>query len=262
MQVGVQGALIEPTRSLQWPAHFQNLLPQAQFTRFTTTEWRACPFDLTETNLLVTVLCFHHWIVSCCTFFPIPPFVSLWCLHSPPHHVNHVCMHVFAICDRTWLYNSGGIGFFSDHNNSSLSSQSLLQNPYYLIFASLAKPKEDMGLHWLKVRSNTLPSLRLVFIASHDRVILGWQGGVVWRALWVRLVITRRTLKTKLISRISSNSQTSACEREEVIDWCEVYSRHWVSYILTFLSFSLLLPVSWSSSVFHCNANHLRAFYV
>lgn len=28
-----------------------------------------------------------------------------------------------------------------------------LQNPYYFMFASLAKPDDDTELHWMKVRS-------------------------------------------------------------------------------------------------------------
>lgn len=36
---------------------------------------------------------------------------------------------------------------------ASLASQSFLQNPYYFMFATLAKPDEDVELHWLKVRS-------------------------------------------------------------------------------------------------------------
>jgi hypothetical protein len=32
-------------------------------------------------------------------------------------------------------------------------AQSFLQNPYYFMFASLAKPDDDMELHWLKVGS-------------------------------------------------------------------------------------------------------------
>lgn len=34
----------------------------------------------------------------------------------------------------------------------SNGSQSYLQNPYYFMFAALAKPDEDVELHWLKVR--------------------------------------------------------------------------------------------------------------
>jgi hypothetical protein len=30
-------------------------------------------------------------------------------------------------------------------------AQSYLQNPYYFMFASLAKPDDDAELHWLKV---------------------------------------------------------------------------------------------------------------
>jgi hypothetical protein len=31
-------------------------------------------------------------------------------------------------------------------------AQNFLQNPYYFMFASLAKPDDDAELHWLKVR--------------------------------------------------------------------------------------------------------------
>ena len=34
---------------------------------------------------------------------------------------------------------------------SSSNAQSYLQNPYYFMFASLAKPDDDAELHWLKV---------------------------------------------------------------------------------------------------------------
>ena len=37
------------------------------------------------------------------------------------------------------------------------SAQSFLQNPYYFMFASLAKPDEDVEIHWLKVRPGVCP---------------------------------------------------------------------------------------------------------
>jgi hypothetical protein len=39
---------------------------------------------------------------------------------------------------------TGGVGY----------AQSFLQNPYYFMFASLAKPDDDAELHWLKVHEN------------------------------------------------------------------------------------------------------------
>ena len=36
-------------------------------------------------------------------------------------------------------------------------AQSFLQNPYYFMFASLAKPDEDVEIHWLKVRPGVCP---------------------------------------------------------------------------------------------------------
>jgi len=39
----------------------------------------------------------------------------------------------------------------SDEDNSVAHSQSFLQNPYYFMFACLARPDDDAELHWLKV---------------------------------------------------------------------------------------------------------------
>ena len=39
---------------------------------------------------------------------------------------------------------------FADSSNHALNAQNFLQNPYYFMFASLAKPDEDVELHWLK----------------------------------------------------------------------------------------------------------------
>jgi hypothetical protein len=38
-------------------------------------------------------------------------------------------------------------------STSAVYAQSFLQNPYYFMFASLAKPDDDAELHWLKVWS-------------------------------------------------------------------------------------------------------------
>lgn len=38
-------------------------------------------------------------------------------------------------------------------NTSPEGSLGFLQNPYYFMFASLAKPDDDTELHWLKVKS-------------------------------------------------------------------------------------------------------------
>ncbi|KAF9491130.1 hypothetical protein BDN71DRAFT_1453448 [Pleurotus eryngii] len=35
-------------------------------------------------------------------------------------------------------------------------ASSFLQNPYYFMFASLAKPDDDTELHWLKVNARFL----------------------------------------------------------------------------------------------------------
>lgn len=39
-----------------------------------------------------------------------------------------------------------------DEDAAAGYAQSFLQNPYYFMFASLARPDDDNELHWLKVR--------------------------------------------------------------------------------------------------------------
>ena len=38
-------------------------------------------------------------------------------------------------------------------------AQNFLQNPYYFMFASLAKPDDDAELHWLKVSIDSIACL-------------------------------------------------------------------------------------------------------
>jgi hypothetical protein len=44
-----------------------------------------------------------------------------------------------------------------------------LQNPYYFMFASLAKPDDDTELHWMKVRSVLLSSA--LWPISHSNLL-------------------------------------------------------------------------------------------
>lgn len=48
------------------------------------------------------------------------------------------------------------------------SAQSFLQNPYYFMFASLAKPDDDAELHWLKVWANQLYSSLCSFVVGYN----------------------------------------------------------------------------------------------
>ena len=43
-----------------------------------------------------------------------------------------------------------------DEDAAAGYAQSFLQNPYYFMFASLARPDDDNELHWLKVRFSLL----------------------------------------------------------------------------------------------------------
>jgi hypothetical protein len=61
-----------------------------------------------------------------------------------------------------------------------------LQNPYYFMFASLAKPDDDTELHWMKVRCLFFAQAPLFFLSPLPRVplvhivpaSLGWQNAV------------------------------------------------------------------------------------
>lgn len=50
-------------------------------------------------------------------------------------------------------YEAYGRGEAGPSGSATANAQSFLQNPYYFMFASLAKPDHDAELHWLKVRS-------------------------------------------------------------------------------------------------------------
>ena len=62
-------------------------------------------------------------------------------------------------------------------------SQSFLQNPYYFMFASLAKPDEDVELHWLKVSHSVCKLLSLGYagctLAMRRRWCIGCDMEVV-----------------------------------------------------------------------------------
>lgn len=51
--------------------------------------------------------------------------------------------------------------------------QTFLQNPYYFMFASLAKPDDDTELHWMKVRA-----LVLMMIGCVRGRIYQWANGL------------------------------------------------------------------------------------
>ena len=59
-----------------------------------------------------------------------------------------------------------------------------LQNPYYFMFASLAKPDDDTELHWMKVRScanvPTMAHQALPFSLIHDVLNFppGWKDAM------------------------------------------------------------------------------------
>lgn len=69
---------------------------------------------------------------------------------NPSSQYMRIYSHLFRLLTSK-LFEIPGAGSSSNNNNSALSSQSFLQNPYYFMFASLAKPDEDVELHWLKV---------------------------------------------------------------------------------------------------------------
>ena len=78
---------------------------------------------------------------------------------SPAHHARARQVSVYtryAPClapTSTHLHSlsSFSCAFLPADLTAPPSAQSFLQNPYYFMFASLAKPDEDVELHWLKV---------------------------------------------------------------------------------------------------------------
>lgn len=61
--------------------------------------------------------------------------------------------------------------FADDAPDASTYSQSFLQNPYYFMFACLARPDDDAELHWLKVFSSPMT-------LSRPNAYLGWSHKV------------------------------------------------------------------------------------
>lgn len=61
-----------------------------------------------------------------------------------------------AFCVRTCPNDLLSHAHYVPDSAAPPSAQSFLQNPYYFMFASLAKPDEDIELHWLKVRVDVL----------------------------------------------------------------------------------------------------------
>ena len=64
-----------------------------------------------------------------------------------------------------------------DEDAAAGYAQSFLQNPYYFMFASLARPDDDNELHWLKVRFS------LLFLERGEVEMDGWMDewvGLGW----------------------------------------------------------------------------------
>ena len=98
-----------------------------------------------------------------------------------------------------------------------------LQNPYYFMFASLAKPDDDTELHWMKVRCvfffaqaplfflSPLPRVPLIHIVLPCFPRMAKRG--VPRDRSSRHSITSRTRRMTTETLASSSSPISACAR-------------------------------------------------
>jgi hypothetical protein len=69
--------------------------------------------------------------------------------HSPPY----IPPSIHGATQQAHIASSShDAGHDSDGGRDTLAyAHSFLQNPYYFMFASLAKPDDDTELHWLKV---------------------------------------------------------------------------------------------------------------
>jgi hypothetical protein len=114
-----------------------------------------------------------------------------------------------------------------DPNSGAASySQSFLQNPYYFMFASLAKPDDDAELHWLKVCIQTVAMCKraslssLHFPQTSRMVVLD-----ALRVLSCPLSITLKTQNTTTRTLASSFFPTFLCGQKAAIGSSLVYSK-------------------------------------
>lgn len=136
-------------------------------------------------------------------------------------------------------------------------AHSFLQNPYYFMFASLAKPDDDTELHWLKVRLSTLSSPPLFHpvppryrMAKHDALpVQSFPPYIISK-------IPRIATKTLAFSYF----QISVCAPKvaTVLNSVSLKSSGTSSFFFTFPS--LIYPHS--NTVRHCKSIHSAAFYV
>ena len=103
---------------------------------------------------------------------PSPPPASQHHQQAPSHtHAGSQHTHESSTPLDTSMLTPAGFG----------GAGPFLQNPYYFMFASLAKPDDDTELHWMKVRCLVLFLPRAHCSCppySHHRSSSGWQDAV------------------------------------------------------------------------------------
>lgn len=153
---------------------------------------------------------------------PSPPPPSS---HPQPASHTHAAQHTHdssATLDTSMLTPSGfGGGPF-------------LQNPYYFMFASLAKPDDDTELHWMKVRlcyrihaplffsPSGLPASPLLFTSCY---LPRMARRDVPRDPSSRHFITSRIQRTTTETLASSSFRISACVRRGLTASSSVFSK-------------------------------------
>ena len=136
---------------------------------------------------------------------PSPPPASQHHQQAPSHtHAGSQHTHESSTPLDTSMLTPAGFG----------GAGPFLQNPYYFMFASLAKPDDDTELHWMKVRclvlfSTACPLFLPPLFTSSFFLRMARRG--VPRDLSSRHSITSRTQKTRTETLASSSFRISAC---------------------------------------------------
>lgn len=145
---------------------------------------------------------------------------------SPPpqHHQQQQPSHPHA-----HTHDSSGPLDTSMLTPAGFGGGPFLQNPYYFMFASLAKPDDDTELHWMKVRF-LVPTLCVpgASVASCPLFTLFFprmERRDVPRDQSSRHYITSRTRKTIIETLASSSFRISACARRGLTVLSSVFSK-------------------------------------
>lgn len=148
------------------------------------SRWQGCVYPPSPLVFLSYVICYTcaadrrpidpPIIVQLRVIDPAPSATSFSVSSSPSYpsmsSTPQSGVDVTPRASPTFTHTSIGSGLRGDEEkNLSSSAQGFLDNPYYFMFASLAKPDEDKELHLLKVCCVLCSSFLLFFSSFQGR---------------------------------------------------------------------------------------------